>query len=60
MFVFLDLAFDDFGDFRVSFASTVVGRYTRWGGPRLSVQGEPLIVLTGTMRYRLCRNAAPQ
>jgi hypothetical protein len=23
----------------------VAGRYTRWGGPRLSVQGEPLIVL---------------
>ena len=38
--------FDDFGDFGVSFASTVVGRYTRWGGSRLSVQGEPLIVLT--------------
>ena len=38
--------FGDFGDFGVSFAATVAGRYTRWGGPRLSVQGEPLIVLT--------------
>ena len=36
----------DFGDFGVSFAATVAGRYTRRGGPRLSVQGEPLIVLT--------------
>jgi len=36
----------DFGDFGVSSASTVAGRYTRWGGPRLSVQGEPLVVLT--------------
>jgi len=36
----------DFGDFGVSFAATVAGRYTRWGDPRLSVQGEPLIVLT--------------
>ena len=36
----------DFGDFGVSFASTVAGRYTRRGGPRLSVQGELLIVLT--------------
>ena len=36
----------DFGDFGVSFAATVAWRYTRWGGPRLSVQGEPLIVLT--------------
>ena len=36
----------DFGDFGVSFASTVAGRYTRWGGPRLSVQGQPIIVLT--------------
>ena len=35
----------DFGDFGVSFVATVAGRYTRWGGPRLSVQGEPLIVL---------------
>ena len=37
-----------FGDFGVSFASTVVGLYTRWGGPRpkVSVQGEHLIVLT--------------
>ena len=23
----------DFGDFGVSFVSTVAGRYTRWGGP---------------------------
>ena len=38
--------FGDFGDFGVSFAATVAGRYTRRGGPRLSVQGEPLIVLT--------------
>ena len=36
----------DFGDFGVSFASTVAGRYIRWGGPRLSVQDELLIVLT--------------
>ena len=36
----------DFGDFGVSFVSTVAGRCTRWGGPRLSVQGEPLMVLT--------------
>ena len=35
----------DFGDFGVSFTATVAGRYTRWGGSRLSVQGEPLIVL---------------
>ena len=35
-----------FGDFGVSFAATVAGRYTRRGGPRLSVQGEPLIVPT--------------
>ena len=35
-----------FGDFGVSFVATVAGRYTRRGGPRLSVQGEPLIVLT--------------
>ena len=35
------------GDFAVSFAATVAGRYTRWGGPqRLSVRGEPLIVPT--------------
>ena len=33
-------------DFGVSFVSTVAGRYTRWGGPHLSDQGEPLIVLT--------------
>ena len=38
--------FGDFGDFGVSFEATVAWRYTRWGGPRLSVQGEPLIVLT--------------
>ena len=31
----------DFGDFGVSFVATVAGRYTRRGGPRLSVQGEP-------------------
>ena len=37
---------DDFGDFGVSFVATVAGRYTRRGGPRLSVRGEPLIVLT--------------
>jgi len=36
----------DFGDFGVSFAATVAWRYTRRGDPRLSVQGEPLIVLT--------------
>ena len=35
----------DFGDFGVSFADAVAGRYTRWGGPRLSVQGEPLIIV---------------
>jgi hypothetical protein len=35
----------DFGDFGVSFVATVAGRYTRWGGPRLSVQGEPLLVV---------------
>ena len=38
--------FGDFGDFGVSFVATVAGRYTRRGGPRLSVQGEPLVVLT--------------
>ena len=38
--------FGNFGDFCVSFVATVAGRYTRWGGTRLSVQGEPLIVLT--------------
>ena len=37
--------FGDFGDLGVSFAATVAGRYTRRGGPRLSVQGEPLIVV---------------
>ena len=36
----------EFGDFGVSDAVTVAGRYTRRGGPRLSVQGEPLVVLT--------------
>ena len=36
----------DFGDFDVSFAATVAGRYTRRGDSRLSVQCEPLIVLT--------------
>ena len=40
------LAQGDFCDFGVSFAATVAWRYTRWGGPRLSVQGEPLVVLT--------------
>ena len=35
-----------FGDFGVSDAATVAWRYTRRGGPRLSVQGEPLVVLT--------------
>ena len=35
-----------FGDFGVSFVATVAWRYTRRGGPRLSVQGEPLLVLT--------------
>ena len=35
-----------FGDFGVSFVATVAGRYTRRGGPRRSVRGEPLIVLT--------------
>ena len=34
-----------FGDFGVSFVSTVAGRYTRRGGPRLSVRSEPLLVL---------------
>ena len=34
------------GDFGVSDAATVAWRYTRRGGPRLSVQGEPLVVLT--------------
>ena len=38
--------FGDFGDFGVSFVATVAGRYTRRGGPRLSVRGEPLIVVT--------------
>ena len=33
----------DFGDYGVSFVAAVAGRYTRRGGPRLSVQGEPLI-----------------
>ena len=44
----MTLAFGDFGfgDFGVSFASTVAGLYTRWGGPRLFIQGEPLVVLT--------------
>ena len=37
---------EDFGDFGVSDAATVAWRYTRRGGPRLSVQGEPLVVLT--------------
>ena len=36
----------DFGDIGVSFVSTVAGRYTRRGGPRRSVQGELLVVLT--------------
>jgi len=44
----------DFGDFGVSFAATVAGRYTRLiqrrVGPRLSVRGEPLIVPTGCCR----------
>ena len=31
-----------FGDFGVSFAGTVAGCYTRRGGPRLSVRGEPI------------------
>ena len=35
-----------FGDFGVSDVATVAWRYTRRGGPRLSVQGEPLVVLT--------------
>ena len=38
--------FGDFGDFGVSYVATVAWRYTRRGGPRLSVQGEPLVVLT--------------
>ena len=38
--------FGDFGDFGVSDVATVAWRYTRRGGPRLSVQGEPLVVLT--------------
>ena len=38
--------FGDFGDFGVSDAATVAWRYTRRGGPRLSIQGEPLVVLT--------------
>jgi len=38
--------FGDFGDFGVSFVATVAGRYTRRGAPRLSVQNEPLLVLT--------------
>ena len=45
-FLVSHLQLGDFGDFGVSFAATVAGRYTRRGGPRLSVQGEPLIVLT--------------
>ena len=36
----------DFGDFGVSDVATVAWRYTRRGGPRRSVQGEPLVVLT--------------
>ena len=36
----------DFGDFGVSETATVAWRYTRRGGPRRSVQGEPLVVLT--------------
>ena len=44
--MFLQKYFGDFGNFGVSFVSTVAGCYTRWGGPRLSVQDEPLIVLT--------------
>ena len=36
----------DFGDFGVSFAACVAGRYTRRGGPRSSVRGDPLLVLT--------------
>ena len=39
-------SFGDFGDFGVSYVATVAWRYTRRGGPRLSVQGEPLVVLT--------------
>ena len=31
----------DFGDFGVSFVSTVVGRYTRRGGPGRSVRASP-------------------
>ena len=37
------IGFGDFGDFGVSFVATVAGRYTRRGGPRLSVQGEPIV-----------------
>ena len=48
-----------FVDFGVSFAATVVGRCTRRGGPRRSVRGGPLIVLTRGPLYLLC-NVAPQ
>ena len=35
----------DFGDFGVSFVATVAGRYTRRGGPRLSVRLVTLVTL---------------
>ena len=44
--LFSAITLTSFGDFGVSFAATVAGRYTRRGDSRLSVQGEPLIVLT--------------
>ena len=52
-------ALGDFGDFGVSFVATVAGRYTRRGGPRLSVRRAPNCADARTMRYLLC-NAAPQ
>ena len=43
----------NFGDFGVSDVATVAGRYTRRGGPRLSVQGEPLVVFNSKV-FSIC------
>ena len=41
-----------FGDFGVSFTATVAGRYTKRGGPRLSVRGGPLMFFCSSQLKR--------
>ena len=51
-----------FGDFGVSFVATVAGRYTRRGGPRLSLRdfGDFGVSFAATVAGRYTRRGGPR